>query len=407
MGPVERSAARGGVAGRAAGAAETAAEGAGGAGAAGAVGHVVNGGPGVAGAIEAAPEIVAPAGLAAVSAVVAGGMVYGLTDIIKQRNEAQEPGRGGLWAPVTADSRASDENDIAGLRAERDQLNGEIARARAMEKIPGFSDVPNFARQQRVDDLDRAIALKERSIVDLDAPNSHEARVGRAMMAMKAPEEAGPGVPKDWSWKYGRVMGSEEFGPAMPPLHVEPGYPGVEQRSFGSYLHRMAPIAAAGGMPMATPPGGVVPVQIVGGTPPTASAAPPRAFDSYLDGDRPGIEERSRRGAAMFREDHEGTVGRHMMEHEDVSPHVDDSAIVALDTKLTELGQHAQAVGATPISIKADAGSIENMIALLTRAIGLKAQLGGMPAGGAGGTSGSVGTSYAATGPAGRQGGPR
>lgn len=142
--------------------------------------------------------------------------------------------------------------------------------------------------------------------------------------------------------------------------------------------------------------GGPVPVSIVN--------MPPAAHDGWLDGDRPGIEERSRRGAAMFRQDHEGTVGQRMMEH-DVSPHVDDSQLVAFDAKLAETQSKMQSVGATNMAPTITSGNIDAFLAKLDRAASLMAKLqGGVPGGG---TSGSLGASYPTTAPTGRQGGPR
>ncbi len=422
----------GGAAGRAASAAENAAEGAGGG---AALNRVVNGGAGRAGAIDLAPtaESVAPAvALEFGAAVIAGGVAVTAAEIIKKSAEAQEPGKGGLYAPITEESRDRDTPDIAGLKIERDQLKGEIAHARAMEKIPGTADADVFARQQRVDQLDAAIAGKERSLADLDAYDSHEARVGRAMMAMRRPEEFGPNIPDGYSARTGYVLPTEEMGPFQPALPDTDradrarksdlgGWTHLGRGEDGNALHRYDE------MPVGPAPrtfheartkddvtplpgrGGPVPVQIVGG-PTTATAAPPPFHDGWLDGDRAGIEERSRRGAAMFRQDHEGTVGQRMMdhgaEHPDIMPHVDTSGLEAGKTVGTELQQLLAAIAGMVVTPSVNSGAIDAAAAKVRQ---LAADLAALNKGGAagGGTSGPVGTSYPQTAPTGRQGGPR
>ena len=212
---------------------------------------------------------------------------------------------------------------------------------------------------------------------------------------------------------------------AAPAFHTSPAY----DREARERRHRRASDAAplpparpssAAGLPGALPspslaptaPAGPIPVHIVSGSVehlPTRMLPPGMHPDFTLGNlssgfDSPGMGTTSQFGPTPRRRPNLTMLDAHSVE-----PHVDDSALAALDQKLTELGEHAQALGSTPISIKADSASVEQLVALLTRAISLKAQLGGMPAGGGagGGTSGAVGTSYAATAPTGRQGGPR
>ena len=95
-----------------------------------------------------------------------------------------------------------------------------------------------------------------------------------------------------------------------------------------------------------------------------------------------------------------------MMEHEaGVSPHVDTSGLDGLDHKLTEAADHMDALGGKSVAPTINSSSVDAYIAKLERAAALERSLGKI--GGAGGTSGAVGTSYAATAPTGRQGGPR
>ena len=371
--------------------------------------------------------------------MVAGALAAVPIVLAKAAAEAQQPGRGGLYAPVTAESEARDRQDVEGLKAERAELQAQVDRQKALEKIPGGSDAPTLRDRDRIAQLDAAIGLKERSLNDLGATQSHEARVGRAMMAMPRPEEFGPNLPEGYAYQdreaeRGRAFAvmprPEEFGPNMPA--AGPGLPAEDAarlRYAEGELARSRELAAApppvpvddllpsqrpptaSATPPAMPSGGI-PVHIVGSSVermPTGPLGPGLHRDFTLGNNTGGFgspgmgssdhfDPGPRRGAAMLAE----TIDAHP-----VAPHVDDSELVALEGKLSEVGQRAQAVGATPISIKADSSSIEAMIGLLSRAIALKAQLGGMPAGGAGGTSGAVGTSYPATAPAGRQGGPR
>ncbi len=380
--------------------------------------------------------------LGAAGFMFAGGIIG--AEVIKKQMEAQEPGKGGLWAPVTAESEGRDREDVEGLKAERAELQAKIDRQKALQKLPGEEMPGTYADRERIAQLDAAITRKEASLNDVEAAQSHEARVGRAMMAMPRPEEFGPDMPdgllyRDREAERGRAFAAmrapEEFGPNMPA--AGPGLPGEDaarlryaetdlarSRELAGMSPLMGPRAFAESRtkddltplsraPTASAmPSGGIPVHIVGSSVermPTGPLGPGLHRDFTLGNNSGGFgspgmgssdhfDPGPRRGAAALAE----TIDAHP-----VAPHVDDSELVALEGKLSEVGQRAQAVGATPISIKADASSIEAMIGLLSRAIALKAQLGGMPAGGAGGTSGSVGTSYAATAPAGRQGGPR
>jgi TP901 family phage tail tape measure protein len=187
--------------------------------------------------------------------------------------------------------------------------------------------------------------------------------------------------------------------------------PSIERRTFGRYLHTVRPEAEAGRMPAATPaplPAGPIPVHIVSSSVermPMGPLGPGLHRDFTLGNNTGGFGSPGMGSTDHFDQGPRRGPNLSMLDAHPVEPHVDDSELVALEGKLTEVGQRAQAVGATPISIKADSSSIEAMIGLLSRAISLKAQLGGMPAGG--GTSGAVGTSYPQTAPTGRQGGPR
>lgn len=193
------------------------------------------GGAAAAGVEAAAPALAIPGAVEFGAAVLAGGGAVALTEILKKAAEAQQPGKGGLYAPVTEESRGRDEQDLDALRAERDDLKAKVARQKAMEKIPGTSDAPTYNDRQRIAQLESAIAGKERSFVDLDAVTSHEARVGRAMMAMKAPEEFGPNLPPELAGQlnyidreaergraYAAMRRPEEFGPPVPPTSAAP-----------------------------------------------------------------------------------------------------------------------------------------------------------------------------------------
>ncbi len=112
----------------------------------------------------------------------------------------------------------------------------------------------------------------------------------------------------------------------------------------------------------------------------------------------------------MFREDHEGTVGRHMMEHEDVSPHADTSALDQIGAKAEEAQGHLAALSAIVVSPSGNTAGIDAIIAKAreaTAALQAMSAAARAGAGVGGGTSGAVGTSYPQTAPTGRQMGPR
>ena len=191
-----------------------------------------------------------------------------------------------------------------------------------------------------------------------------------------------------------------------PAFHVSPAYDRearerARRRASDSMpLPPQRPDGLAGSLP-ARP----VPVHIVSGSVehlPTRMLPPAMHPDFTLGNMTSGFDDPGMGVTNQFGPMPRRKPNLSMLDAHSVEPHVDDSALAMLDQRLTELGEHAQTLGSTPISLKADAGSIENMIALLTRAISLKAQLGAMPAGG--GTSGAVGTSYPQTSPAGRMG---
>ena len=212
---------------------------------------------------------------------------------------------------------------------------------------------------------------------------------GRPTVAMPRGMSPNPMDPRSWA-RIGTNLPAPNpdlYSPANVPMPASvPGRVFAESRTKDD----LTPLSR----------GGVVPVQIVGG-------APPQAFhDGWMDGDRPGIEERSRRGAAMFRQDHEGTVGRHMMESESASPHIDTSGLDAASAKAQEASEHIAAIGAISVEPHVGSGQLDAIIAKAERAKALIASLGsGAPTGG--GTSGSVGPSYPQTAPTGRMGGPR
>ena len=111
----------------------------------------------------------------------------------------------------------------------------------------------------------------------------------------------------------------------------------------------------------------------------------------------------------MFRQDHEGTVGQRLMDHEaehhDFTPHVDTSGVEAVSAKAQEAWEHMAALGAMSVELHVGTAQLDAIIAKAERAKALIASLGsGAPGSG---TSGSVGTSYPQTAPTGRMGGPR
>lgn len=203
----------------------------------------------------------------------------------------------------------------------------------------------------------------------------------------------------------------------FPPLHVMSGYPSVDARTFGSYLRKIAPGAAAGSMPMpalppgfAAPPAGPIPVHIVGSSAehmPTRMLPPGMHPDFTLGNNSGGFASPGFGATDHFDPGPRRGPNLSMLDAHPVEPHVDDSQLVAFDGKLTEAAGHMDALAGKKISPQVDLGAIEALNAALTRAASLMAQLkGGVPAVG-GGTSGSLGHSYPTTAPTGRQGGPR
>ena len=306
----------------------------------------------------AIPEVVTGA-----AGVIAFGGAFALTGLVKEAMEAQAPGKGGLYADATEATRPSDQRDLADLRIERDNLKAEIERARAMEKIPGTADAEVYRRQNRIDELNIGIAKKERSLVDLDAVASHEARIGRAMMALPKPEEFGPALPAGWSPKFQRPLDSEQAGPYQPHLPDTDRQDRARNSDLGTFSRYR------------------------------------RADDPWLEGDRQGIEERARRGAAMFRQDHESAIAPHMMHDAGVSPQVDTSGLDAAKTKGGEVQEVLAALAAMVISPSVNSSALDALIAKATQAKALIASLGS-----GSGTSGSVGPSYPQTAPTGRMG---
>ena len=209
---------------------------------------------------------------------------------------------------------------------------------------------------------------------------------GRPTVAMPHGMTPNPMDPRTWA----------QIGPGLPAPHPELYSPAdvplpfpVPRRVFadGRTKDDLMPLSR----------GGAVPVTIVG--------SPPALRDGWLEGDRAGIEERSRRGAAMFRQDHESAIAPHMMREAGVSPHVDTSGLDGLDHKLSEAADHMDALGGKSIAPTINSSSVDAYIAKLERAAALERTLGKI--GGAGGTSGAVGTSYPQTAPTGRNGGGR
>ncbi len=145
-----------------------------------------------------------PAGALAIPGAVELGaaswpaaLAVGTVGLVKEAFDAQQPGNGGQWSRATLATRADDQQRLEDQQAEADRLRAEIARNKRLEKIPGGvrrdqPDAEGPAGREAEPDRDL-----RRSLVDIDAAGSHEARVGRAMMAMKRPEEFGPNLPPD------------------------------------------------------------------------------------------------------------------------------------------------------------------------------------------------------------------
>ena len=195
----------------------------------------VSGPGGVAGkaaAAAAAAETGLPAALAIPGAIegaaglAAFGGAFALTGLVKEAFEAQEPGKGGQWAAATAETKPLDQQRMDAQQEEADRLRAEIARNEARSRIPGGADAINLPLKDQLAEKLNQIENVRRSLVDIDAVASPEARAGRAYMTLPRPvEDTLPYV--DREAERGRAYQSlrppEEFGPAAPaPAAVTP-----------------------------------------------------------------------------------------------------------------------------------------------------------------------------------------
>ncbi len=224
-----------------------------------AAGHLAVGGGGPGGVMNKIPGgAIVPAGGALAegaafsgavtigSAAVAGGIAVATIGLVKAASEAQEPGKGGLWSAPTYGTMALDQQRLADLQAERDDLRGKIAAAKAQEKLPGTSDAENYPRQQRLEQIEGPIAELAKRLDVLQKLPREDDRETRAR-AFVRPKDYVPLPPV----RPGEIPREhdEEFGPPGPPPPV-----GIERRTFGAYLDAARPEAAAGTMPQAAPP---------------------------------------------------------------------------------------------------------------------------------------------------------
>ncbi|MGI3901225.1 MAG: hypothetical protein ACRYGP_13925 [Janthinobacterium lividum] len=197
-------------------------------------GAIVPAGGGVTGAVAV------PAAVEAGAAIIAGGLAVGAVALVKAAAEAQQPGKGGLYSAPTFGTMPLDQLRLADLEQERDSLKAKIAATKAAEKLPGTSDVPNFPLQTRLHDIEdpiRELAAGLDLLAKLPRENDRETRA------------------RPWT-KPNDYVPLPPVRPADPPLEPEPGYPALDQRTFGAYRHKMEPAADAGQMPAATPPPG-------------------------------------------------------------------------------------------------------------------------------------------------------
>ena len=224
------------------------------------------GGPGGVAGKAAAAGVAAEAGLPGALAIPgaievgAGVLAFGgaaaLTGLVKEAFDAQQPGKGGQWAAATADTRVVDQQRMEAQQEEADRLRAEIARNEARSRIAGGADAINLPLKDQLAEKLNQIENLRRSLVDLDAVASPEARAGRALMGLPKPEEFGPNLPPyiDREAERGRAYQSlrapEQFGPAAPA--AAPAAPQVDPASATDALFTLGSLSEETGAKMQT-----------------------------------------------------------------------------------------------------------------------------------------------------------
>ena len=194
-----------------------------------AAGHLmmVGGGPGgiagrlpgggvVAAGGAVAEGIAIPAVAEAAAAAIAIIGAAAVVKLVKASAEAQEAGHGGQWAAPTPATEDLDRQRLQDQEDRGRELRRQIAINKSAEKLPGSSDTVNFPLQQELDQVDGQARLLRDRLGKLFVSPDREAEHGKAFMAMRRPEEFGPGLPEGWR---DPVYHKPEFaGPNLPPL---------------------------------------------------------------------------------------------------------------------------------------------------------------------------------------------